>query len=132
MDFEFFKMFMQLLVALGITLGIMFLSYKVLGTKVYSINNNKYVKVIERTQITKDNAILIVKVGKKGYVITVNGNSMEKLVELSEEEINDIEEKKKKSNQEIIDGYNKFISVSKNNVSKILKNLRSKEEKHEK
>ena len=132
MDFEFFKMFMQLLVALGITLGIMFLSYKVLGTKVYSINNNKYVKVIERTQITKDNAILIVKVGKKGYVITVNGNSMEKLVELSEEEINDIEEKKKKSNQEIIDGYNKFISVSKNNVSKILKNLGSKEEKHEK
>lgn len=132
MDFEFFKMFMQLLVALGITLGIMFLSYKVLGTKVYSINNNKYVKVIERTQITKDNAILIVKVGKKGYVITVNGNSMEKLVELSEEEINDIEENKKKSNQEIIDGYNKFISVSKNNVSKILKNLRSKEEKHEK
>ena len=132
MDFEFLKLFMQLLVALGITLGIMFLSYKILGTKVESINNNKYVKVIERTQITKDNAILIIKIGEKGYVMSCAGNSMEKLAELSEEEINEIEEKKKKSNQEIIDGYNKFISVSKNNVSKILKNLRSKEEKHEK
>lgn len=131
MDFEFFKMLMQLLIALGITLGIMFLSYRILGTKVDSINNNKYTKVIERTQITKDNAILVVRVGKKGYVMMTSGNSVEKLSELSEEEINEIEEKKKKSNQEVIDGYNRFISVSKNNVSKILKNIRSKEEKHE-
>ena len=131
MDFEFFKMFMQLLIALGITLGIMFLSYRILGTKVDSINNNKYTKVIERTQITKDNVILVVKVGKKGYVMMTSGNSVEKLSELSEEEISEIEEKKKKSNQEVIDGYNRFISVSKNNVSKVLKNIRSKEEKHE-
>lgn len=131
MDFEFFKMFMQLLTALGITLGIMFLSYRILGTKVDRINDNKYIKVIERTQITKDNAILVVRVGKKGYVMMTSGNSVEKLSELSEEEINEIEEKKKKSNQEVIDGYNRFISVSKNNVSKILKNIRSKEEKHE-
>ena len=131
MDFEFFKMFMQLLIALGITLGIMFLSYRILGTKVDRINDNKYIKVIERTQITKDNAILVVRVGKKGYVMMTSGNSVEKLSELSEEEINEIEEKKKKSNQEVIDGYNRFISVSKNNVSKILKNIRSKEEKHE-
>lgn len=131
MDFEFFKMFMQLLIALGITLGIMFLSYRILGTKVDRINDNKYTKVIERTQITKDNAILVVRVGKKGYVMMTSGNSVEKLSELSEEEINEIEEKKKKSNQEVIDGYNRFISVSKNNVSKILKNIRSKEEKHE-
>lgn len=131
MDFEFFKMFMQLLIALGITLGIMFLSYRILGTKVDRINDNKYIKVIERTQITKDNVILVVKVGKKGYVMMTSGNSVEKLSELSEEEISEIEEKKKKSNQEVIDGYNRFISVSKNNVSKILKNIRSKEEKHE-
>ena len=131
MDFEFFKMFMQLLIALGITLGIMFLSYRILGTKVDSINNNKYTKVIERTQITKDNIILVVRVGKKGYVMMTSGNSLEKLAELSEEEINEIEEKKKKSNQEVIDGYNRLISVSKNNVSKVLKNIRSKEEKHE-
>ena len=132
MDFEFFKMFMQLLIALGVTLGIMFLSYKILGTKVESINNNKYVKVIERTQVSKDNAILIIKVGKKGYVMSCSTNNIQKIEDLSEDEINEIEEKKKKSNQEIIDGYNKFISVSKNNVSKILNNIRSKEEKHDK
>ena len=65
MDFEFFKMIMQLMIALAITLGIMFLCYKVLGTKVNGINKNKYVQVLERTQITKDNSILVVKIGKK-------------------------------------------------------------------
>ena len=132
MEFEFFTMFMQLLIALGITLGIIFLSYKILGTKVERINNNKYVKVIERTQISKDSAILTVKIGKKGVVIISSGNNTEKISELSEDEIKEIEENKKKSNQEIIDGYNKFISISKNNVSKILENIRSKEEKHDK
>ena len=43
MDFEFFKMMIQLMIALGITLGIMFLCYKVLGTSVNSINKKKYV-----------------------------------------------------------------------------------------
>ena len=105
MDFEFLKMCIQLFIALGITLGIIFLSYKILGTKVESINNNKYVKVIERTQVTKDNAILVVKVGKKGYVMTCSGSSMERLSELSQEEINEIEENKKRYNKEIMDGY---------------------------
>ena len=132
MDFEFLKMCIQLFIALGITLGIIFLSYKILGTKVESINNNKYVKVIERTQITKDNAILVVKVGKKGYVMTCSGSSMESLSELSQKEINEIEDNKKRYNKEIMDGYNKVVSASKNNVSKVLKNIRSKEEKHEK
>ena len=132
MDLGILKMFIQLLVALGVTLGIMFLSYKILGTKVESINNNKYVKVIERTQVTKDNAILIVKIGKKGYVMSSTGNNMEKLAELSEEEINEIEENKKRYNKEIIERYNGFISILKNNVSKISKNIRSKDEKHEK
>ena len=132
MDFGILKMFMQLLGALGITLGIMFLSYKVLGTKVESINNNKYVKVIERTQVTKDNAILVVKVGKKGYVMSSTGSSMEKLHELSEEEIKEIEESKKKYNKEVMDKYNNFTATLKNNIPKIFKNMRSKEEKHEK
>lgn len=132
MDLGFFTMLIKLLIALGITLGIMFLSYKVLGTKVESVNNSKYIKVIERTQLSKDSALLVIKAGKKGYIMSCSANNIEKVEELSEDEINEIEENKKKSNQEIIDGYNKFISVSKNNVSKILKNIRSKEEKHEK
>ena len=132
MNFDFLGMFVQLILALGVTLGLIFLSFKLMGTKLNTINNNKYVKVIERVQVTKENTILIVKIGKKGYVMTSTAGHMEKLSELSEEEIIIIEEDKKKAVAEINENYNKILLKSKKSFSKIVNNIRSKEEKHEK
>jgi len=132
MNFEFLGMFAKLILALGVTLGLMFLSFKLMGTKLNAINNNKYIKVIERVQISKENFILIVKIGKRGYIITSTAGHMEKLSELSEEEINIIEEDKKKVAAEMTESYTKLMLNSKESISKIVKNIRSKEEKHEK
>ena len=132
MNLEFFKICVQLIVALGITLGLMFLTFRVFGSKINDINNNKYVKVIERVQVTKENSIITVKIGKKGYVMTTGAGHMEKLSELSEDEINNIEEEKKKTTQEMTQNYYELISKIKKIYSNIVKNKRSKEEKHEK
>lgn len=128
---EFIGMFIQLIIALGITLGLMFLSFKVLGTRVNKINDNKYIKVIERVQVTKESNILLIKVGKKGYVMTSTTGNMEKLSELSEEEIIEIEEEKKKLAQDMNETYNKFISKTGQYVSNIVKKIRAKEDKNE-
>lgn len=132
MDFNFFGMFVQLILALGVTLGLMFLTFKLMGKKVNSINNGKYVKVIERVQVSKENTILVVKVGKKGYVMTSSTGNMGKLSELSEEEIDLIEEEKKKAAEEITENYKNLMIQSKKSFSKIVKNIRSKEDKNEK
>ena len=132
MNFELLAMLVKLILALGITLGLMFLSFKLMGTKLSAINNNKYVKVIDRVQVTKENFILIVKIGKKGYVMTSTAGHMERLSELSEEEINIIEEDKKKVAAEISESYNELILKLRKNFSEIVKNIKSKEEKHEK
>lgn len=132
MDFNFLGMFLQLILALGVTLGVMFLTFKLMGTKVNSINNNKYVKVVERVQVSKENTILVVKIGKKGYVMTSTTGHMGKLSELSEDEINLIEEEKKKAAKEITENYKKLMLKSKRSFSKIVKNINSKEDRHEK
>ncbi|MDR3594014.1 flagellar biosynthetic protein FliO [Clostridium sp.] len=132
MNFEFLAMIGQLILALAVTLGLMFLSFKVMGSKLNSINNNKYIRIIERVQVTKDNAILIAKIGEKGYVMTSTSGHMEKLSELSEEEIRSIEDDKKKANEDIIKNYNQLMLKSKKIFLKGLKNIGSKEEKHEK
>ena len=132
MDLNFFEMFLQLILALGVTLGLMFLTFKLMGPKLNSINNNKYVKVIERVQVSKENTILVVKIGKKGYVMTSTTGHMGKLSELSEDEINLIEEEKKKAAEDITENYKKLMIKSKRNFSKIVKNISSKEDKHEK
>jgi len=132
MNFEFLGIFLQLILALGVTLGLMFLSFKLIGTKLNNVNNKKFIKVIERVQITKENSILIVKIGEKGYVVTSTSGHMEKLSELSEEEINIIEENKQNVSQEITDNYNKLMLNLKKGFYNVVKNIRSKEEKHEK
>ncbi len=132
MDLNFFEMFVQLILALGVTLGLMFLTFKLMGPKLNSINNSKYVKVIERVQVSKDNTLLVVKIGKKGYVMTSTTGHMGKLSELSEDEINLIEEEKKKAAEDITENYKKLMVKSKRSFSKILKNISSKEDKHEK
>lgn len=132
MNFGFLGMIVQLILALGVTLGLIFLSFKLANSKFNVINNNKYIKVIERVQVTKDNSILIVKIGEKGYIMTSTVGHMEKLSELSREEIDNIEEDKKKASQEMAEYYTNLVLKSKKNFSKITKNIKSKEEKHEK
>ncbi|ABR36367.1 FliO/MopB family protein [Clostridium beijerinckii] len=132
MNFGFLGMIVQLILALGVTLGLIFLSFKLANSKFNVINSNKYMKVIERVQVTKDNSILIVKIGEKGYIMTSTAGHMEKLSELSKEEIDNIEEDKKKASQEMAEYYTNLILKSKKNFSKITKNIKSKEEKHEK
>lgn len=132
MDFELFIMIVKLILALSVTLGLIFLSFKFMGTKLNTINNKKYVKIIERVQVTKDNFIFVVKIGNKGYVITSTSGHMDKLSELSEEEINLIEEEKNKAAQELTESYNNLILKSKSNFLSIIKNIKSKGEKYEK
>ncbi|NRT73664.1 flagellar biosynthetic protein FliO [Clostridium beijerinckii] len=132
MNFEFLGMISQLILALGLTLGLMFLTFKLMNTKFNINNDNRYIKVIDRVQITKETSMLVVKIGKKGYVMTSSSGHMEKLLELSEEEIEKIELDKKRAAQEMSETYKKMLSKCKDTFLTNIKNKTSKEEKHEK
>lgn len=132
MDLEFIGMISQLILALGLTLGLMFLTFKLMGTKLDRINKNKYIKVIDKVQITKENFILIVKIGAKGYIITSTTGHMEKILELSEEEIDKLEADKTQTAKDVSEAYNKFVIKCKRKIFDNIKNIRSKEENHEK
>lgn len=131
MDMDFFMLLFKMIVALVITLGLMFLTFKVMGTKVNNINDGKYVKIIERVQVGKESSILVIKVGKKGYVLTNTSEHMEKLSELTEDEVTDIEENNRKKVQDMSESYSRFVLKSKEGIFKILNNIKSKEDKHE-
>ena len=73
----------------------------------------------------------MLKSEKKGYVITSTAEHVDKLSELSEEEIEEIEENKRLYNEEVLEGYNKLISFSKDSALKVFNKIRSKEENNE-
>ena len=121
---ESIKLIIQLVFALTLIFSLMYLLMKLSGSKLEKFNESKYITVIERTNISKDTAILLLKVGEKGYVISANNNNVEKLQEISKEEMTSIIEEKKRQKEVIAKGYENFI----NNIVIELKKLRNKKD----
>lgn len=101
MNFEFIYMIIKLVFALMVVIGLLLIVTKTSFGKINSINDKKYIKVLERVQISKDTYICIIKIGKNGHVISLSSGNVEKIQELSPEEVVEIEKAKKDQIQDM-------------------------------
>lgn len=106
---ELAVLMIKLLFALIVVFGFMFILIKISNSKLNKINQGKYIKVLERTNISKDNSIILLKIGNKGYVIGSSSKGIEKIEEISEEEIAVIDKNKEKQKEEVNQQYEEFI-----------------------
>ena len=116
MDFIF--LLFKLIFALAIVLGLMYISFKLSNNKISQFNEGKYIKVLERNQISKDTAIVVVKIGKKGYVLSTSNNFTNKIDELSEEETFLLEEEKRLEKEKVSKQYEIAITNLKSKISR--------------
>ena len=116
MDFIF--LLFKLIFALAVVLGLMYLSFKLSNNKISQFNEGKYIKVLERNQISKDTAIVVVKIGKKGYVLSTSNNFTNKIDELSEEETFLLEEEKRLEKEKVSKHYEIAITNLKSKISR--------------
>jgi flagellar protein FliO/FliZ len=120
-----------LLKLLVILMGVIFLivfSLKLSSAKLENFQKGKYIKILEKTQLSKDNSLYVVKFGERGCVISSSNGKVEILQNLTVEEIELLELERAKANEEILNKYNYFIERLKNklNIKK------QKEERNEK
>jgi len=87
MDFEFWSMFFKIIIFLPFILFLIYLSLKYGGTKLQGLQGGRYLKIVERLPLSKDNSIMVVKIGIKGYVISSTNNNIEILEEINAEEL---------------------------------------------
>ena len=116
MDFIF--LLFKLIFALAVVLGLMYLSFKLSNNKISQFNEGKYIKVLERNQISKDTAIVVVKIGKKGYVLSTSNNFTNKIDELSDEETFLLEEEKRLEKEKVSKQYEIAITNLKSKISR--------------
>ncbi|MCY6959611.1 flagellar biosynthetic protein FliO [Clostridium brassicae] len=86
--------FIQVIIFLPFIIFLIYLFSKYGGEKLQSLQNGRYMKILDRMPLSKDNAILITKIGEKGYLISSAQGRVEILRELDENEIKKIEEDK--------------------------------------
>lgn len=87
----------NLVVFVPITIILIVISIRLSKTNIGNIGLNKYTKVLERTTLSKDTDVFVLKIGDEGCVIVSSSSSIEKIKELSKEEISNIEGLKEES-----------------------------------
>ena len=129
MDFIF--MILRLIGALIIIFGLMIIVLKYSKKGIDITTRRNYTKIIDKTQISKDGFIVVLRVGNEGMVLLTSTGHTQKLKDLSEEEINKAEADKQESFKEMTKAYDKFVDISKDKVRAVIGKIKSKEEKHE-
>lgn len=110
--FEFLKICGKLILSLTTVLLLIFLVFRVFDNKINDINKKKYMKIVDRLQITKDNSLVIVKIGKKGYIMSSSAHNIQKIEEIEEGELELIEDMKKQAFNDMQSFYDKaFIKL---------------------
>lgn len=87
----------NLVVFVPITIILIVVSIRLSKTNIGNIGLNKYTKVLERTTLSKDTDVFVLKIGDEGCVIVSSSSSIEKIKELSKEEVSNIEGVKEES-----------------------------------
>ncbi|MGL5152452.1 MAG: FliO/MopB family protein [Clostridium sp.] len=126
-----FFMFIKLIFALAFVLGLLLITLKFAGKGYGNINSNKHIKIVDRVQLGKDSFVTVLKVGEKGYLLSNSPSKTEVLDTLDKDEIQVIEEEKRKSAENISGMYDKFIATCGNRAKALLGKLNSKDEKNE-
>ncbi len=124
-------MIFKLIVSMIIIFALMIILFKYANKGINGNLNKKYVKVIERVQISKDGYILVVKVGKKGMVLSTSTGHTEKLQELTEEELAEIEEAKQQALKDMNNKYEGMLNNFKSLSIEAWGKIKSKEDRHE-
>lgn len=128
---DFTLMIFKLIVSMIVIFALMIILFKYANKGINGNLNKKYVKVIERVQISKDGYILVVKVGNKGMVLSTSTGHTEKLQELSEEEVAEIEEAKQQALKDMNNKYEGILNNFKSLSIEAWGKIKSKEDRHE-
>ncbi|MDT8716646.1 flagellar biosynthetic protein FliO [Clostridium sp. 19966] len=107
MDINLWTMILEILFFLPFIIFLIHTVLKYGGNKLVKFQNGKAISILERTALSKDNILLIVKVGDKGYLISSAAGEIKILKEMEEDELQKLEVKQ---NIDQFSSINEFIA----------------------
>jgi len=93
-DGEFWILIFKIIIFLPFILVLMYLSLKYGSTKLQKLQDGKYMKILDRVALSKDNSVVVVKIGAKAYAVSSSSREIRILFELPPEEVVGIENSK--------------------------------------
>lgn len=94
LDGQFWILILKIIIFLPFILLLLYLSLKYGGNKLQKLQDGRYMKVLDRVALSKENSIIVVKIGEKAYAVSSSSREINILFELPVEEIITIENSK--------------------------------------
>ncbi|WP_259472636.1 flagellar biosynthetic protein FliO [Clostridium estertheticum] len=91
MGSDFWILMVKIIIFLPFILFMLYLSLKYGGTKLRKLQDGRYMRILDRISLSKENSIAVVKIGDKAYAVSSSLNDIKILFELPSEEIIKIE-----------------------------------------
>lgn len=79
-------------------IGVIAIAYKMNGMNLQNVGMDRYAKILEKVGISKDTYLIVLKTGDDGCVLLVSNNNIERIKDLTPEDIKEIEGKRPKNN----------------------------------
>lgn len=118
-NLQFFITLVKIIAFLPFIIFLIYISLKYGGEKLQDIQKGKYMRILDRLPLSKENSLLIVKIGEKVYVISSASGKVEIISELKNEEIYKIEVSKNIPQYDNLrDFYKKMKTKRKNRYEK--------------
>ncbi|ADK14101.1 MULTISPECIES: flagellar biosynthetic protein FliO [Clostridium] len=89
MDLQFMWMIFRTVIALLFVIFLIYISAKYGGEKLKNVQKGKFIRIMEREQLSKENSLLVVKIGEKMHVVSSASGKIEIIYELNEEEVSE-------------------------------------------
>ena len=87
------KYIINLIVFVPFTIALIIITIRLSKSSINGIAKNKYIKVLERTNLNKDTELYVLKVGDEGCVIVSSSTKTDTIKELTSHQIEEIEKK---------------------------------------
>lgn len=125
-----FQYIINLIIFVPVTIALIIISIRLSRANLGSMGSYKYINILERTNLNKDTDVFILKIGDEGCVLLSSPSNVEKIKELSKDEINNIEELRKEPKAKLVNLSNKLNLHSLNLKEINLNKLKSKENRY--
>ncbi|WP_027624822.1 flagellar biosynthetic protein FliO [Clostridium lundense] len=93
-NLQFLVTLLKIIAFLPFVIVLIYISIKYGGEKLQDMQKGKYMKILDRLSLSKDNSLLIVKIGDKAYLMSSTNGNVQIVSELSSEDIRKIESSK--------------------------------------
>lgn len=118
-DGQFWLLIIKIIIFLPFILFILYLSLKYGGSKLQKLQDGRYMKILDRVALSKENSIIVVKIGQKAYAMSSSSKEVNILFEVPKEEIINIESiKELPQYEDMKELFKKHIFKKKTNLEK--------------